>query len=54
MNHKHEALWPVKNYNLYILCTLILSNLHYEKIKVFTIGFWSCSGHLQLHIFLHF
>jgi hypothetical protein len=26
MNHKHEALWPLKNYKLYILCTLILSN----------------------------
>jgi len=27
MNHKHEALWPLKNYKLYIVCTLILSNL---------------------------
>jgi len=26
MNRKHEALWPLKNYKLYILCTLILSN----------------------------
>jgi hypothetical protein len=26
MNHKHEALWLLKNYKLYILCTLILSN----------------------------
>jgi len=26
MNHKHEALWPLKRCTLYILCTLILSN----------------------------
>jgi hypothetical protein len=26
MNHKHEALWPLKNYKLYTLCTLILFN----------------------------
>jgi hypothetical protein len=26
MNHKHEALWSLKNYKLYIVCTLILSN----------------------------
>jgi hypothetical protein len=26
MNHKHEALWPLKKCMLYILCTLILSN----------------------------
>jgi hypothetical protein len=26
MNHKHEALWPLKKYELYIVCTLILSN----------------------------
>jgi hypothetical protein len=26
MNHKHEALWPQKNYKVYILYTLILSN----------------------------
>jgi hypothetical protein len=26
MNHKYEALWPLKNYKLYTLCTLILSN----------------------------
>jgi hypothetical protein len=26
MNHKHEALWPLKNYKLYTVCTLILSN----------------------------
>jgi hypothetical protein len=26
MNHKHEALWPLKNCKLYILCTLILFN----------------------------
>ncbi len=26
MNHKHAALWPLRNYKLYILCTLILSN----------------------------
>jgi hypothetical protein len=26
MNHKHEALWLLKNCKLYILCTLILSN----------------------------
>jgi len=26
MNHKHEALWLLKKYMLYILCTLILYN----------------------------
>jgi hypothetical protein len=26
MNQKHEALSPLKNYKLYIVCTLILSN----------------------------
>jgi hypothetical protein len=26
MNHKHETLWPLKNYKLYIMCTLILFN----------------------------
>jgi hypothetical protein len=26
MNHKHEALWSLKNYKLYTLCTLILFN----------------------------
>jgi len=26
MNHKHEALWPLKRCTLYILCTLILFN----------------------------
>jgi hypothetical protein len=26
MNHKHEALWPLKKGKLYILCTLIPSN----------------------------
>jgi hypothetical protein len=26
MNHKHEALWLLKNGKLYILCTLILFN----------------------------
>ncbi len=26
MNHKHEALWPLKHCKLYILCTLILFN----------------------------
>jgi hypothetical protein len=26
MNHKHEALGPLKNYKLYTLYTLILSN----------------------------
>jgi hypothetical protein len=26
MNHKYEALWSLKNYKLYTLCTLILSN----------------------------
>jgi hypothetical protein len=26
MNYKHEALWPLKNCNLYVVCTLILSN----------------------------
>jgi len=26
MNHKHEALWLLKNCKLYILCTLILFN----------------------------
>jgi hypothetical protein len=26
MNHKHEALWPLKICTLYTLCTLILSN----------------------------
>jgi hypothetical protein len=26
MNHKHEALWPLKNFKLYILCILILFN----------------------------
>jgi hypothetical protein len=26
MNHKHEALWPLKNCKLYIICTLVLSN----------------------------
>jgi hypothetical protein len=26
MNHKHEALWLLKNYKLYTLYTLILSN----------------------------
>ncbi len=27
MNHKHEALWPLKNCKLYIVCTLILLNM---------------------------
>jgi len=26
MDHKHEALWPLKNYKLYTFSTLILSN----------------------------
>jgi len=26
MNHKHEALWMLKNYKLYIMCTLIWYN----------------------------
>ncbi len=26
MNHRHEALWPLKNYKLYSMCALILSN----------------------------
>jgi len=26
MNHKHGALWPLKNCKLYIMCTLILFN----------------------------
>jgi hypothetical protein len=26
MNHKHEALWLLKNCKLYIICRLILSN----------------------------
>jgi hypothetical protein len=26
MNHKHKALWSLKNYKLYTMCTLILSN----------------------------
>jgi hypothetical protein len=26
MNHKHEAIWPLKNCKLYTLCTFILSN----------------------------
>ncbi len=26
MNHKHEALWMLKNCKLYTVCTLILSN----------------------------
>jgi hypothetical protein len=26
MDHKHEALWPLKNFKLYIMCTLILIN----------------------------
>jgi hypothetical protein len=26
MNHKHEALWLLKNCKLYTLCTLILFN----------------------------
>jgi hypothetical protein len=26
MNHKHDALWPLKNNKLYTLCTLILFN----------------------------
>jgi hypothetical protein len=32
MNHKHEALWWLRNYKLYILCTLILSNLPHLTI----------------------
>jgi len=27
MNHKHEAIWPLKHYKLYPMCTLILFNL---------------------------
>jgi hypothetical protein len=26
MNHKHEALWPLKNCKLYTVCMLILCN----------------------------
>jgi hypothetical protein len=26
MNHKHGALWLLRNYKLYTICTLILSN----------------------------
>jgi hypothetical protein len=26
MNHKHKALWPLKNYKLYTIRTFILSN----------------------------
>ncbi len=32
MNHKHEALWPLKNCKLYTLYTLILSNSPHQTI----------------------
>jgi len=42
MNHKHEALWPFKNYKLYALSTLILSNLLHLIIGS------KCHGHEKL------
>jgi hypothetical protein len=32
MDHKHEALWPLKNYKLNIMCTLILFNSPHRAI----------------------
>ncbi len=58
MNHKHEALRPLKNCNLYILCTLILSNplhltigsklilteneLEFKNMVVYVLNFFTC------------
>jgi hypothetical protein len=59
MNHKHEALWPLKRCTLYILCTLILSNcLHLtigSSLTLIQNKLWvpkCCLAHFKVFFFL--
>jgi len=52
MNHKHEALWSLKNYKLYTICTIIFSNYFHltigsrliliQNVVMQTLKFFAC------------
>ncbi len=45
MNYKDEALWLLKTYKLYMLCTLILSNLLQGECKLKWTKIGTCGVH---------